>query len=133
MPKKGYKQTEEHKINALAKKNFSSPMKGKHHSKVTREKMGRHMKGRKPWNYIDGHTIKNDKYGTIWTTIRRNILIRDNFTCQNCFITNVKFDIHHKIPFLETFDNSEENLITLCESCHLEAERLKKQKGGKGI
>jgi S-adenosylmethionine hydrolase len=129
MPKKGYKPTEEHKRKvALARKKYGSPMKGKHHSDETKAKMSLHMKGRKPWNYIDGRSKDTCRYGTTWTTIKRNILKRDNFTCQNCSAKNIKLTIHHKIPFLETFDNSEENLITLCKGCHLEAEKLNKTK-----
>lgn len=112
MPKKGYIPTEEHRKKlSLARKNTESPMKGKKHSEDAKKRMSLNMKGRKPWNYIDGHT-------------------------QSCGINGdgVRLEVHHKIPFLKTFDNSEKNLVTLCESCHIEAERLnKKSKGGRAI
>jgi len=100
-------------------------------------------KGNKPWNYIDGRSklVCPDRYGDDWSKIRMLIYERDNFTCQECGInmreSMKKFKqalhIHHKVPFLETFDNSLKNLITLCKSCHSKIEcnylkRLKDQK-----
>lgn len=122
-------RSEEHRKNlSLACKGRKSSMLGKHHTEETKRQMSLHMKGRKPWNYIDGRCKDTCRYGTTWTTIRRNILNRDKFTCQNCGLIE-NLTIHHKIPFLETFDNSDENLITLCRRCHLEAEN--NYKGGK--
>lgn len=43
---------------------------------------------------------------------------RDKFTCQYCGINKHTLHIHHKIPFLTSFDNSLNNLITLYPSCH---------------
>ena len=47
-----------------------------------------------------------------------NYLLRDNNTCQLCGKDNCKLDIHHKIPYRYSNDNSPSNLITLCKSCH---------------
>ena len=81
-------------------------------------------KGQKPWNYIDGRSkIRSpDRYGDDWSKIRILIYERDNYQCQRCkrLMKDSKeaFHVHHKIPFLESFDNSLGNLITLCKSCH---------------
>jgi len=103
-------------------------------SKITlkRIKEGKHKtifkKGNRPWNYIDGrsHTKRPFIYGEDWNNIRMEIYKRDNFTCQKCKLKmNNKtgaFDIHHKIPFLISFNNSHYNLITLCRSCHMKEE-----------
>ncbi len=81
-------------------------------------------KGHKPWNYIDGRSNLRspDRYGDDWSKIRRLVYERDNYTCQRCgkLMKNSKeaFHIHHIVPFLDSFDNSLSNLITLCKSCH---------------
>ncbi len=38
-------------------------------------------------------------------------------------ITGKSLDIHHKIPFLTSKDNSLENLITLCRRCRMKTEQ----------
>ena len=116
------------------RKNLSESHKEHKHSKETRKKMSishkginTWMKGRRPANYIDGRskTISPDRYGSDWKKIRTRILIRDDYQCKRCGIhkSEVKFmDIHHKVSFLKSFDNSENNLITLCRGCHVLAE-----------
>src|SRR3990167_10752125 len=80
-------------------------------------------KGQKPRNYIDGRSKSKcpDRYGDDWDKIRLIVYKRDNYTCQECYSTmnekKIAFHVHHKIPFLISFDNSMSNLITLCPSC----------------
>ena len=57
--------------------------------------------------------------GDDWDKIRYLVYLRDRFTCQDCGIKGIRLDIHHKIPFLISFDNSLSNLRTLCRSCHM--------------
>lgn len=69
---------------------------------------------------------------------KREILIRDDYTCQRCgytqadnFLWNIKnrLEVHHIIPASEEmalyFDNT--NLITLCLNCHKEIHSLDKR------
>lgn len=84
-------------------------------------------KGHKPWNYVDGRskTLGSARYGPNWKKIRARILIRDDYKCQDCGVhkSQVKFiDIHHIQPFVESLNNSEENLITFCRKCHIKNE-----------
>ncbi len=91
-------------------------------------------KGHTPWNYIDGRSkiLGPARYGDDWEAIRFIIYKRDNFTCQECGekMSKFPFHVHHKIPFLISFDNSPKNLITLCPSCHrkIEAQLIKQIK-----
>lgn len=92
-------------------------------------------RGHKPWNYIDGRSklLGPARYGDDWDKIRYLIYLRDKFTCQDCGIKGIRLDVHHKVPFLISFDNSLSNLITLCRSCHMKEEakimrELKNQK-----
>lgn len=72
-------------------------------------------KGQKPWNYRGGISFI---YGEDWSKIRRKIYKRDKYICQNCGKSHIKVHCHHIIPFYISKDNSEDNLITLCCSCH---------------
>jgi hypothetical protein len=58
--------------------------------------------------------------GADWVQIRRSIRKRDNYTCQRCGKPEKsrRHDVHHKIPWRISQDNSPENLITLCMNCH---------------
>lgn len=60
-----------------------------------------------------------------WLAIRQIILERDLFTCQSCGKNHHEtlLDVHHKIPFRISEDNSLRNLITLCRSCHMKEEK----------
>lgn len=82
-----------------------------------------------------GYTHKKYKIKQLeWLALRQLILERDNFKCQSCGRTHheMRLDIHHKIPFRISGDNSPENLITLCRSCHVKTEYvLIKQMGVK--
>jgi len=100
---------------------------------------GDYIKGDKHprWRYIDGRSYNKPpyRYGDDWDKIRYLVYLRDNFTCQDCGIKGIGLDIHHKVPFLINRDNSLNNLITLCRSCHMKREWLilKELKGGINI
>jgi hypothetical protein len=58
-----------------------------------------------------------------WKEKRNEILIRDNYTCQQCNSKNSKgnpLQIHHKRYILKSFpwDYVQNDLITYCRSCH---------------
>ena len=63
------------------------------------------------WGYQQGFN-----YG--YSSRRKAILHRDNYTCQCCGKKNCRLEVHH-IKFKSNGGtNDEENLITLCEDCH---------------
>ena len=103
---------------------------GKHHTEETKKK----MRGPRP-------SVCGDKnpawrggyepyYGPNWNQQRKNCLERDNHICRICGAKeNGKgHNVHHIIPFREfgreryTDANQLDNLITLCDKCHLEVE-----------
>ena len=124
------------------KKGMTSWNKGKKLGPLpeeTKRKISLKLQGNNSYRYIDGRSklLSPARYGDDWSKIRMLIYERDNFTCQDCGLkmTNKTgaFDVHHKIPFLDSFDNSLNNLTSLCRSCHMKAEWeiVKKQtKGG---
>jgi 5-methylcytosine-specific restriction endonuclease McrA len=58
-----------------------------------------------------------------WQRRRLQILLRDNFTCQECFDSKKTIHVHHKIYRfnIDPWDYPDEDLITLCEDCHEES------------
>jgi len=52
-----------------------------------------------------------------YARLHRGILKRDGWRCQRCgSLENLQ--VHHKRFRSQSGDDSEENLITLCASCH---------------
>lgn len=87
--------------------------------------------GQKHPNWSGGY---ERNYGTGWNEARRKTLERDDYTCQECGMTQdehkekygYSLEAHHIIPF-RTFDDSEEankleNLVTVCTQCHIQVE-----------
>jgi group I intron endonuclease len=105
---------------------------GKHLSEETKKKMSEahkgKLKGKKNPNYKGGISSKEfkDAFGIEpeeWKKIAQEVRKRDKFICQLCGKKNAT-DVHHIIPRRVKIDNSSENLITLCRSCHAKAEHL---------
>lgn len=75
-------------------------------------------------------------YGPNWDECAEKIRERDDYECQNCGMSNVehvekfgsKLNVHHikKARKFDSYDaaNAQENLITLCNSCHSTYEHL---------
>ena len=85
-------------------------------------------------------------YGPDWGKIRERVRARDGYKCQVCGMpeSGRQHDVHHKIPF-RTFVRSAtspdvalqrqqanrlDNLITLCSSCHKQAETNVRMRSG---
>jgi len=49
--------------------------------------------------------------------LQQEVVIRDNFTCQDCGIYTEN-PPHHKILKSRGGDDTAENLILLCQKCH---------------
>lgn len=64
----------------------------------------------------------------MWQKKRLEILNRDNFTCQDCGDTESQLQVHHKSYIFgnKVWEYDNDNLITLCETCHSCLTDLKK-------
>lgn len=106
-------------------------------TKSTRDKISQSKKGKGNWMF--GRTGKLHHLwqggriwwrGKEWDTIKYKVRQRDNFTCQDCGISenehilkwNQPLHVHHINPYRKSSDNSMENLITYCCKCHRKAE-----------
>jgi len=72
-----------------------------------------------------GDTGVRGGYPSDWESIRRRILQRDKYRCQNqdCDAQggpygSAELHVHHKTPVSEDGTHSPSNLTTLCQSCH---------------
>lgn len=63
---------------------------------------------------------------TDWQRKRREVLKRDEFTCQECgrAAEEIQLEVHHKQPVSQGGSDEPENLMSLCVDCH--AKRHKK-------
>ena len=92
---------------------------GKTHSKERNEKNRQAHLGNKNGNWQGGKSF--EPYSINWTEdVRYAIRKRDNFTCQECKHTEKQLgynlSIHH-VDYNKK-NNKENNLISLCKSCH---------------
>jgi len=150
MVKKGYKETEGHKKKkslALKGKTYEQ-LHGKEKAKKLKENLRKMKLGKKnpkgsetkkrlfkegklkPWNYIDGQS-KNRKYLLEdWKKLIKRIYARDNYTCQECGKKGGLLNAHHIIPWAISKNDCDDNLITLCVSCHAKIHiKLRDKKG----
>ncbi len=59
-------------------------------------------------------------------SIRRHVLRRDNYSCRECAWHIDEYnradprilELHHKRPHVEGGENTEDNLVVLCNVCH---------------
>ena len=58
-----------------------------------------------------------------WNTIRKQILARDHYTCQNCGISNVSLEVHH-ITYARFENESPADLVSVCRDCHQDIHNL---------
>jgi len=116
-----------------------SPMKGKHHTSESIEKIKENTtiySGEDHWNWQGGITplYKQIRFCNRYDEWRNLVFRRDSFTCQHCKILGVRFEAHHiklfstllkenNITTLEQAILCESlwdlnNGLTLCEECH---------------
>lgn len=52
-----------------------------------------------------------------WLELRRKVLLRDNYTCQECGSQD-DLEVHHRKGRISNGKDSEANCVTLCKGCH---------------
>lgn len=65
----------------------------------------------KSWGYQKGFN-----YG--FSSRKEAVMNRDSYTCQICGAKNTRLEVHHIVYRSKGGTDDEDNLITLCESCH---------------
>lgn len=72
--------------------------------------------------------------GSSWQKKREQVIKRDLGNCQLCGCEGN--EVHHKVPYSLTGDDSIDNLVLLCKSCHLHMHniiRSSKEDGYKAV
>ena len=64
-----------------------------------------------------------NQYPSDWTTRRKTVYDRDDYTCQHCGAGGGKHEdaelhAHHIVPLSKGGNNEYSNLTTLCSTCH---------------
>ena len=65
----------------------------------------------KSWGYQQGFN-----YG--FSSRKEAVMNRDSYTCQICGTKHTKLEVHHIVYRSKGGTDDEDNLITLCETCH---------------
>lgn len=121
---------------------INHPMYGKHPSLESRKKMSithigitqsedtiikRIKVGKDHYNWQGGITPETRRRvkGMFWKKIADQIRVRDNNICQvcGCIGGSKKLPVHHIIPFKKSKNNDSDNLITVCQSCHIKLDK----------
>ena len=64
-----------------------------------------------------------DKNGLSWRVQRKLAWERDGYVCQHCGVKGRRSpDVHHIDPWMNSQSHALDNLICLCQSCHLKEE-----------
>jgi hypothetical protein len=66
---------------------------------------------------LNGRDPSPKKYGKDWNAARKTRLELDEYMCQSCS-SGDNLHVHHWTPYRFCYDNSLDNLITLCDMCH---------------
>jgi 5-methylcytosine-specific restriction endonuclease McrA len=61
-------------------------------------------------------------YSELYEQLRNEVLRRDGWRCQSCGSMS-NLEVHHKDFRSHSGEDSEENLITLCNACHAAVHR----------
>lgn len=77
---------------------------------------------------LNGREPAPKKYGSDWSGKREERLLYDNYTCQSCG-SDKSLHVHHWTPYRFCYDNSLENLVTLCKECHREMHEMYSTEG----
>jgi hypothetical protein len=72
--------------------------------------------------WLGGRTPRTNQ--SEWINLREKIYKRDKYRCRICGKTKTtcKLHVHHIIPYRVSADDKQNNLITLCASCHRKVE-----------
>lgn len=105
--------------------NFGKKFSKEYRRKLSESHIGINVGKNNP-NWTGGMKINYKITRLEWMALRQLILERDLFKCRDCGKTHHEaiLHIHHIIPFKISQDNSLNNLITYCRSCHRKAEAL---------
>lgn len=112
-------------VKPIHKENCDCHLCGGDRSYKVKPNKGNFKKGKEHPNWNGGISVENLRIRNIYRSElrrwRKNILIRDNFTCCMCHKIGGKLFSHHIKRFIDNIELrlDVDNGITLCEPCHI--------------
>lgn len=58
-----------------------------------------------------------------WRSVRKAFIKKGNDFCALCGIREARLHVHHVIPYKVSYDNTDNNLVTVCPKCHARCEK----------
>ena len=109
-------------VSEAQKEKQRKAMTGRTLTKEHREAIGKGVAGKNNRHWIDGRSWEKEGAGDynfeFTTVLKTTIKKRDGFKCRKCDEdgTNFSLFVHH--IDMDKHNNSEDNLVTVCHSCH---------------
>ena len=109
-------------VSESQKEKQSKAMSGRKLTKEHRESIGKGVAGKKNARWVDGRSWEKEGAGDynfeFTAVLKTTVKKRDGFKCRKCAEdgTNFKLFVHH--IDMDKHNNSEDNLVTVCHSCH---------------
>lgn len=139
-----FKKSENRYVGATGRSNCSAECIFQWKSKTKSAYMRRNrdkFSGPNSWNWVGACLRKNASYrGPDWNEIAGKARKRDGNECKHCGMSAADhqdrwgslLEVHHIVPFYEFTDHKKanrlSNLVTLCKSCHMTADRAVPQR-----
>lgn len=82
--------------------------------------LGEVAKQRRPWQH-DRASRQDRDYGAAWERARKRVMQRDNGLCQPCKRAGLVVggnEVDHIVPKFEGGTGDDDNLQTICRTCH---------------
>lgn len=122
----GKKLSEEHKDKLRIKHSNLNHLTEEQKVKfLEKGKKHRFLSGNRSNNWRGGVTPENALRLVTWKWLKiaKEVRKRDSYTCQIMECNNKAYSVHHIIPWRITKNDSLDNLVTLCSSCHSKVEQ----------
>ena len=118
-----YSQISKHRYNSIESIRNNMNRTGIENTLEAKEKIAKKLRGSLSpcWKGGKSSEYKEFRSRHEWGRIARKIRKKYSHICYNCG-KNPSYDVHHIIPWRKTKDNSENNLVLLCKSCHMKSE-----------
>ena len=121
--KQKYSQVSKKRYNTIESIRKNMDRTGIENTPEAKEKIAKKLRGSLNHRWKGGISSEHKLFqcSPEWEHIAKKIRKKYSYICYNCG-KNPSYDVHHIIPWRKTKDNSENNLVLLCKSCHMKSE-----------
>jgi hypothetical protein len=85
------------------------------------------MSGENHWNWKNGSATRRERSSHRYSVWRKEVFVRDNYTCQDCGVRGGKLEAHHIKSFREhpNLRFVVSNGVTFCVACHAKNDKFR--------